>query len=305
MKNTLTSFLTILTCFLISSSGYAANFDTSRVNWTRLDYEAWVLFFPVSAEVNFSSINPEDAATALISPKFDNPPKEDDSLWPKTVAPEDTVKKISLSSTIMNRKSTLNAWLLPDLTALQRTQIDSGSKKRVKTYRFLNNGVYGQQRTPAESEQDLPLEKWSQFSNNTVAYPQDLNPQLVITEPTSLIFLLTTADWQKPGDQIQVYTLGEGGSLHLVTVKAEEKTQIEVDYKNKQHGKESSIEKQTDVLRLSLQAKPVGNNEAFEFLGMTGTLDIFIDMQQNLLLQLSGELDYVGRVDIKLVRVEQ
>ena len=78
-----------------------------------------------------------------------------------------------MTTSLLGRNSQVNFWLEPDLTALQRTQTDTGKKQRIKTYRFLKDGVHSFQKQPFDHEKKLPPQQWTDLGEQHYSHPKE------------------------------------------------------------------------------------------------------------------------------------
>jgi len=79
-----------------------------------------------------------------------------------------------------------------------------------------------------------------------------------------------------------------------------------VDYSVKQGNKSSRVNKKITALELVLEAKPIkedGNLEEFKFLGYKDDIRMLINPELNTILQISGSIEYVGEVTIRLEEI--
>ena len=86
---------------------------------------------------------------------------------------------------------------------------------------------------------------------------------------------------------------------------AKEWVDLELEYFQQKGKNKEYISGEQEVLRVVLKAVPLvaAKVEEFEFLGLKGDLEFYIDTEKRLLVQLSGGVDIVGTVDIVLNKV--
>lgn len=292
----------VLLLLLLSLNGFPlllqaeeSKLDPSRVKWTSLYYKTYILFFSMKIRANLNEISLKDSKNALLTPK------KGQGTMPK----RDPTYRIDLDTKILGRKSFISLWFDPDGSAFQRTQTDTGSKQRVKTYRILTDGYYSREAKPREHEVDLPPHKWTQLGEGERTFNKLPPGDAVITEPTALYYLVSASNLNKPGDKFQKYIFTKYGvyqlNLHAVDYK-----KIEADYKSREGDKDRSIrDDEYNTLHIRMNAIPIDPTEKddFDFLGMKGDIDLYIDPDTRVLVQISGNADIVGYTDIQLKEV--
>lgn len=269
--------------------------DPSRVKWTSLYYKTYIVFFSMKIRANLNQLPLSDSKKALLTPKAGQ------GAMPK----QDPTYRIDLDTKILGRKSLISLWFDPDGSAFQRTQTDTGSKKRVKTYRILKNGYYSRQSKPKEHEVDLPPHKWTQLGEGEKTFNKLPSAGAVIAEPTALYYLVSASNLNKPGDKFQKYIFTKYG-IYQLSLHAVDYQNIEVDYKSREGDKKRSIsEDEYKTLHIRMNAVPIDPTEKddFDFLGMKGDIDLYIDPDTRVLVQISGIADILGYTDIQLKEV--
>jgi len=280
---------------LLSSVFYAnaGQLDAARVKWSELTFNASVLFFTVEAEIKFKKLPAGQAAAALITPN----PTESEPILPQ----QDQVYYLSSHTSNFGRNSTLEFWFEKDLTALQRTQTETGRKTIVRTYRFLNDGAYRSDILPAKGEEKLPPAKWTQSSTEFYPYPSEL-PAFKMTDNNVIFYAMSAADLRNKGDKV-VFLTFEKEHINQVELVLEGTEEIDTEYVVHTDKGKKSVQETVDALRISIKSEPVNKNmpkKDFVFLGVKGDITIYIHPQSHIPLQVSGEADYIGHTNIKL-----
>jgi hypothetical protein len=285
-------------CLSLMSSAFHANagqFDPAKIHWSELTFSTSVLFFKVKAEIKFKKIPATQAASDLIKPN----PGDSEVIMPR----HDQVYMLSSHTSNFGRNSTLEFWFEDDLTALQRTQTETGRKTIVRTYRFLNSGAYRSDILPAKGEKKLPPAKWTQTSTQFYPYPSEL-PPYKMTDNNVIFYAVSAANLNQKGDQVTFLTFDKE-HINLVELVLEGTEEIETDYVAYTKNGEKRIRETVDALRVSIKSEPVNKNvdkKDFVFLGVKGDISIYIHPQSRMLLQVSGNADYIGHTDITLSR---
>ena len=270
--------------------------DPSRVKWTNLYYKTYIIFFSMKIRANLNQIPLKDSNKALLTPKEGQ----------GTIPEQDPTYRIDLDTKILGRKSFISLWFDPDGSAFQRTQTDTGSKQRVKTYRILKNGYYSHQTKPKENEEDLPPNKWTEVGEGKKKFNKLPPAGAIIAEPTALYYLVSASTLDKPGDKFQEYIFTKYG-IYQLNLHAVDYKNIEANYTSREGGKKRSIrDDEYKTLHIRMNAVPIDPTEKddFDFLGMKGDIDLYIDPDTRVLVQISGNADIVGYTDIMLQEVK-
>jgi hypothetical protein len=266
--------------------------DPSRVKWKSLDYKTHIVFFGMKIKVQMNQISLATSKAALLTPK------QGEGAMPQA----DPTYRLDMATGILGRNSFISLWFDPDGTAFQRTQTDTGKKHRVKTYRILQNGYYSFQAKPKENEKELPADKWSDIGEGNNKFNSLPPAGTVITEPTALFYLVSASPLNKPGDKFQQYIFTKHG-IYQVDLHAVDYQKLEVNFKSNQSGKKRSIYndefKALHIRMTGIPIDPAAQGD-FEFLGLKGDIDLYLDPETRVLVQISGSLDIVGYTDIVL-----
>ena len=291
----------ILFLLTLSLSGYSHlaqaqdnKLDPTQVKWSRLHYKSYILFFPMNVKVQLKQIPQETARNALLTPKH----------GPATMPQANPTYRIDLDSKIMGRKSFISLWFDPDGSAFQRTQTDTGSKQRIKTYRILKNGYYSHQTTPKQNETELSPSKWTQIGEGHKTFSTLPAADTIVTEPTALYYLVSASNLTKPGEKFEKFIFTKHG-IYQLKLHAVDYQEIETDYTRQQDGKKQAAPTATKTLHIRMNAIPLDPAAAddFDFLGLKGDIHLYLEPQSRVLLQISGKADIIGKTDIKLKEV--
>ncbi len=215
---------------------------------------------------------------------------------------------LKLGSRLMGRRSSLDLWLDPaTAAAFQRTQLETGQRIRHNRYRalrFADGGVLSTTARPADDEIGKPHTEWSLVSGDFREYPLLDGGELAVTEPSALFYVLSTSELERPGDRVTTHVYSKNRLLRVELI-VEESTQIEVDYMEATPRSERQVRSRRDALRILIRSQPLdGRPEAggFELLGLRGDVYVFLDPHLRLPLQISGDIRYAGRGNVRLRR---
>lgn len=279
---------------IMSIQANAGEFNPANVKWTQLTFRTSILFFTLEATVNLQKLTDAEAKLALIKPPQGNGVSPD----------QDNVFLLNSHTAKFGRNSTLKLWFEGDLTPLQRTEIETGRKNIVRTYRFLTDGVYRRDLMPTDSEKGQPPDRWTRHSTENYSYPKNL-PALKMTDNAAIFYAVSAADLNKKGDNV-VFLTFDKKHVNEVKLLCEGFADIDTDYVAQSASGKKSVHGTVKALRVALQSRPLGKDmkdKDFMFLGVKGDINIYLDPQTHIPLQVSGKADYVGHTDIHLSQV--
>ncbi|MEE8526881.1 MAG: hypothetical protein V3T72_23350 [Thermoanaerobaculia bacterium] len=263
--------------------------DPGRVPWTRLELEARKFFTKARTEIVLTS--PAGLGRQLIaSPRG------------AALQPQGPLALLELRAAFAGRRSETSVWFDPRQAAvLQRLKLRPGKKGYQKTYRFTEDGVYSHRRSPLDSRQGAgPVEGWGKVEEAFYPYPERHRECGPISEPELLLYMISAAGTEKPFHTCSF----SDKTLHHVELKPRGTVSLDVDYATGSDGRQSRRRGRVEVEHVVLQARPVdaGSGDDFEFLGLEGDVDIFLDGR--IPVEVAGRLPGLGRIRIKLVAVD-
>ncbi|WP_455204829.1 hypothetical protein [Kaarinaea lacus] len=272
----------------------ALELDATKVQWSKLQFSTAILFFKLKADIGFDILDSRLAEKQLLATE------QYQALVPKG---EKTLM-MTMTTSLLGRNSQVNFWLEPDLTALQRTQTDTGKKQRIKTYRFLKDGVHSYQKKPFDNEKKLPPQQWTDVGEHHYSHPKEFE-NTIISDNAALFYLVSAANLNAKGDEVVAYSFGKK-HLNRIRLIVEGTEEIDVEYKERRAGKNRSVEETVQALRISIDPQPAETNvteNEFEFLGLKDDIIIYVDPKTHIPFRISGRIDYYGGIDIDLSEV--
>jgi hypothetical protein len=277
------------------SAAQAGPYDADRPGWRSLELSAAKFLLRANTRVEARLQSSAQIADSLRDTPVGRP-----------VPPPEVVLELTHSTTGLGRESLTTLWLDPWTgAALQRTQQDSGSDPRLRTYRFTDIGAYHYTRWPATpAEQALPPAQWSRIEEGLRKYDA---PGLVgpVTEPNGLLWLAAAAELLKPGDQVQIHAYSRR-HLHRVTIEAAAWRSIRVDHEERSPAGSQRRRGTVQALVLRIRGSPLdpaADAEDFELLGLRGDLELLLDPRTRVPLELHGRVRVVGQLTVRLNRV--
>ena len=271
----------------------AADAPSAPLQWKALHYRLSLLFVSAEADVYWRQLSVDELKHDLVKP---------DDLTP--IANGNEAYEISIRTDNLGRRSDTKLWYRPDLQVLQMTRHDSGKQHRQKVYRYLPDGFWSFQRSPKDDAEIADESRWSEQSTKVVHKPAALK-QVPVIEDSMLFQMVSVLPLRKKGDSYEYYSYINDAvfrnRLEVVGLR-----DVEVDYVEKfpDHDKWREGERELLLIRVTSTAMDAKNQDDFEIMGLKGNLSLYIDPKTGVLVQLSGHVDYLGRVNITLYKVE-
>ena len=293
-KIILTLIFTSLIIYPPLSHSQDYNLDPSRVKWKSLYYKTYVLLFSFKVRAKLNIIHSANSTNTLLTSK------QGQGTFPRM----NPSYRIDLNSKFLNRDSLTSLWFDPDGTAFQRTQTETGSKKRIKIYRILKNGFYSLDIKPKENEKDLPPEKWTLSEEGFRTFKMMPPDGTVVTEPTALYYIVSASYIDRPGDKFEKHIFTKYG-IYKLSLFAVGYREIETDFESINKGEKKTFNRTVKTLHIKMSTAPIDSTQKneFEFLGLKKDIDLYLDPATRVLTQISGKADKIGYADIKLKEV--
>lgn len=270
--------------------------DLSRIRWSELAYRAKKLGFSATTELKLAMVPAATAAAEMVA-----------ASQGEAVAPVGEILMLSMATKGVGQDSLVRIWMDPtNGAAVQRDQHDRGKKKRWRVYSYTDEGVGVLTRRPKAGESDREHGSWSERDERFTEYPAWLGRGVLVTEPGAIFFIAAAAPLDDVGDMIQVPVFSRN-NLILVELSVERVDRIKVDYAElSSFGGERRVKGTVEVLRLKVDSRHLDPDSAegdFEFLGLKGDVQIFLDKKTRAPLQISGRVPIAGNVNIRVQRV--
>ena len=274
----------------------AADYDLANFKPATLNYKASKFFVSAETQVQQRLIPSEQAVAQLL------PLAQGEGRMPN----QDQIVLQTIKTNVMGQQSRIETWLNPDAGILQRSSLYTGRKNWFRTYRYISTGAYSVKRQPdSKAEQNRPHEQWSDVSTNFYQL-EDVALKHPLSETEALFYLISVANLNEPGDQLQLPVFDKDEVIGL-TVMVEKIVPLTVDFKEITDQGEKRVSGKQNVLRARLNARPLGeqsNAKDFQFLGYNGDVQLYIDPVRRVIVQMSGKYDYLGNVDIRLQELD-
>lgn len=267
--------------------------DPRHLEWTRLRYEAKKLFVSAESEVR------------LRAPRVD----EVEGEW--VAAPDgdelrasgERVVEVTIDSTMAGRQSRARIWVEPHrAVALGRHKARLGKKGYEKDYRFTASGTFLRRRAPSTPEEASgDADGWSKVED--FFYPRAQGFECAaISEPSAIFYLLATDPRIAEGTPAEICLYSDKRFLR-VRVERVGTEEVEADYRELEGESTREVLGAVEAWHLSMRPESADDAEDFEFLGLEGDVEIYLDPRTRAPLRLDGKLSGF-QVSVKLREIE-
>ncbi len=289
------SFAVTLFVLLSISLSHAEGLSPKDLQWSELKYSGSKFFISLDTSVSVDMISKEQASSELIIPK------EGEGKQPLA----DEIVKLNVKNSVVGSETDFTVWLEPDTTVLQRTSIYGGIKEWYRTYRFMSDRVYSDKRKPTNSKEKG--ERWNTWTNIAQGFfmLDDTEQKATVSESEALFYLIGVSDLKNKGDKTSLNMYDRSGVINA-TVAITGSKRVSVDYQVIKDGQSSRVKKKVVALEAIVDARSIkadGNLEKFKFLGYKDDIRLLIDPELNAILEISGAVEYVGDVTIRLEQI--
>jgi hypothetical protein len=263
-------------CLLISSAGQAEDDAQPRLPvWQVLEFEEKAFWATARSSLEVQAVPQEPA------------------LWELTV----------LNSVVDNSELIVQQLDPTTGRALGLTRLSRGKEQRMKAYKFTDEFVLRERRTPANGS-TLPPEEWPVTSSEKIPYPlfDDEPTRPVITSPYILVLLAQQLQAQG-GDKTLELLVHTDWNFYLVRLTSGNGIPVDVNY-SIDGGQ--AIQGRHETRAVALQATLVEGREGgddFSLFGLEGDVILFFDRTTGLPVQVRGTAPRIGSTDINLKSV--
>jgi hypothetical protein len=180
----------------------------------------------------------------------------------------------------------------------------SGLKDYHQRFRFTHEGVFRHQREPASAEEaGKPMEFWSKHGEHFYHFPEGRQACAPIVE-SSMLILLAGAFVPDPGYSRESFCVFHKRQVHLVSLHPQPAQTIRFDYLEKRAGMETRRVGAVPAGGISIASRPVGSYRGdVEDLFQDGC-QLYLSPEGRLPMMVSAELPLIGRVEMKLKKVQ-
>jgi len=281
-----------LTCALVFSFTTHADPVSSGWDWRHIELEARKFLLVARSSVTVEAQSAEQATSQLV-----------DVAGQRTLAvPASGAWRIDARSSAPGANSHVTVWLARDnLQLLQRERLDSIQGGRYKLTRILEDGSYGWQRRGSAAARGTAPRDWP-------LKRERLHRAVRAGDCTdSLGLLLLSADLvrsERVRSLARVCT--DEGTLDVaLTLQGDARQRIA--HTRIQRGLRTRVESETVCRRVGMAVENGAQNaDDFRLLGLTGRLQVCVDLETGAPLQLLGTEPMLGefRIDATLIETD-
>lgn len=280
--------LGLLSAALLQANALAAE----PLCWNRLVFEASNGWATATTTVGYarvpSSALPADAATA----------GRGDLLQPTDAE----LTRIDVGFEAMRSRGELVTWLDPAASRVLLSQrLSRGRDSRLKTYRFLEQGVFRTRREAHGRTSGGDPSKWRISSRGVIDYPVTVGAEHGVLSP---IVLLGSAVEMATAARVQSeHLVFTDTQLYRVTLTDEGPETVELRFSVTEDDKETAVEQRVQAHRIALNPEFLGSSpeeEAFSLLELSGNLAILVDRSRGLPVEVRGTWLRAGTVSASL-----
>jgi hypothetical protein len=263
------------------------------IPYTRLSYEASKLLMTLGTEVTLSKKTVAEAREGLVTPKDGGAITPDSGF----------VYSVTTDSSFFGKHTTYTMWFNDNAAILQRLkELRRGSKSNAKLYRFAPDGKHDFRKDFNDESYVIKLSEVNTWGSSFRQYPVKMDGDKVVSESSALLYLVSQLKLQNPGDEASLVLFSDDQLVNTSLV-VEGKTKLKTDFTISSGSNSQRInEKERSVIKVVV--KPVDSQgnpvRDLEVMGLKGDITMYIDEATRLLLQISGEIEIAGDVDIKL-----
>jgi hypothetical protein len=261
--------------------------DPDRAAWTSARFHASK--FLVSGDATITLENADLAAREepLMEPREGAPVEPDEELL-KLGFKTDSLGNHSQGFLLMNARSG---------AALQLVQL---KEDRYRVSRFTEIGKYLRTHRPKNREEGLPYKQWTNHSEELRPFPPAALGA-VITEPLALLYIIPAAPLAKPGDHLELLAALRK-QVFRVRIEVGKPRQIKIDYKERSSTGTARRKGKITPLRVLVRGEGLNpeDDEEFEFLGLRGDIELYLQPETGVPVRLTGAIKIVGKVAFHL-----
>jgi hypothetical protein len=275
------------------STGFAEPaFDHDRAQWSNARLKATKLFKSMHVEIGISE--PTDATVEAELITHDRR---------KLLAPNFPVIGLSYTTDGLGRHNDIDLLVEPDSgQVLQRISHETGKRYKYRVYRFARNGTLRRTRRPNPGEEQAGPDGWMDRSEQYFKSPVEVRGQ-PLTEPGTLIYLISTSDLQHPSDRFEMTAFSTSDeTIYRIEAIVLDPERLDYEYEladgTKRKGK-------TEAIRVAIRGKPLagGDDGNLTLLGMKD-VELMLDPATRAPLALTGRVAVFGRISFDLDRLE-
>jgi hypothetical protein len=270
------------------------------VPWVELAYSAHKFFLGASTTIRVERAPVTALASAVKQPLAGTP----------VPLPETDIVTITTKTDLpFGRDETVTMWIDPATgAALGGEKIMLGRSAYHKFLRYTDGGIYTWRSAPAnDRETALSPEGWTRHKQYLVEPSVRPARGTPVIDSYALLYLVTAARLDRRGSGLRFVMLADDRYAEMAFV-ARGLTYTRVEFDEIWPGGSRRREGDVMVQTVRATARALGASEASEdvelgFLGMRGALTIYLEAGTGLPLALSGRVQHIGELTVRLAKV--
>jgi len=176
-----------------------------------------------------------------------------------------------------------------------------------KLFRYTEGGLFTWRSAPANDREDaLAPADWSRkkaYLTEPAASPPLGAP---VADSYALIYLVSAAHLDRRGDEAHIFMLADDRFVELAFVAGgltySRVNFEEVSPRGSHHREGNVVVRQVRVTATALGAPEASEDVELGFLGMRGTLTVYLEVGTDLPVALSGRVQHIGELTVRLKR---
>ena len=278
-----------------NADDHAPDLDPARAGWTNARLEATKLFQSMTVTIGIEQ--PDDATVAerLMAPGEH-----------ELLAPPSPTAGLRFATEGLGRRNEIG--LLVDPASgqiLQRSSHETGKRHKYRIYRFGPTGAQRRTWRPAEGEEDAAPTDWSNRREQWFPTPAEVVGQ-TLTEPGTLIYLVTISDLAAPGDRFGLHAFSTSNeTVYRIEAEVLSPDRVKFDYRREGGPEAGRVKGKLDAIRVAIRGRPLTGDDDGELtlLGMRD-VELLLDPASRAPLELRGRVAVFGGVKFELRRLE-
>lgn len=275
----------------------AVSGDSGRVAWRELRYKAhkWLLGAATTTRLD---LVPAGSVTLREAPGHEGVPPGGPLIG----------RLSTLTDLPFGRAEEAVTWFDSDTgAALQYEKLLSGRKPALRAGRYTVSGLYVWRTDPAKrDEADRPPATWTRRREGHVVPEPPLPSGARLVDSYALLYLVSAARLA-PGAELQLLTISREKLVEL-RLAARRPGERKVDYDELRGGETRRRNGQLAVVPIEVSARPAGGAPTgpeidLAFMGLRGTLTVFVEPVTGVPVAIVGRAENVGEVTVRLDRV--
>ncbi len=280
-------------CWLLPVAALG-DYRPERIRWSELHYHARKLGFSIDAQLSMRQLDAAELRLALVDPA--------PGQWLQV--PVGGGWQLSLATAGLGKRSQLSLLIDREGRSLQRSQLETGRRLKdhhYRTHRFGDGAVHIRTLKPSAGEESKPSTEWSELDD----WVPELTPGIHPGQSTGLFYALAAGNLDRPGDRLTTWVFAKN-TISEVDLEVEARELIEVDFIEASGAEERLRKESIPALRIRVSGDRLDDDSAdsdFRFLGLRGTVHVFLDEVTRAPLLITGRVGWLGRAQVKLERL--